>query len=77
MDQAVAGDLVYCDPPYTHTQAILYGAQSFSLPRLFEAIERCKQRSVYVALSIDGSKQSGNNRYRCPYPMNFLSARLM
>ncbi len=27
---AQPGDLVYCDPPYTHSQAILYGAQSFS-----------------------------------------------
>ena len=69
MDQAVAGDFVYCDPPYTHTQAILYGAQSFSLPRLFEAIESSgEQPSVYVALSIDGSKRSGKQSLSLPIP---------
>src|SRR6185312_111276 len=29
MQRAKAGDLVYCDPPYLDTQAILYGAQDF------------------------------------------------
>jgi DNA adenine methylase len=60
MDSAKAGDLVYCDPPYADTQAILYGAQSFSLSRLFPAIARCKSRGVFVALSIDGTKRSGD-----------------
>lgn len=60
MDEAREGDLVYCDPPYTHTQAILYGSQSFDLKRLFAAIRRCKERGVYVALSIDGTKRSGD-----------------
>lgn len=53
------GDLVYCDPPYSDSQAILYGAQAFSLQRLFDSIKACKARGVYVALSIDGSKYSG------------------
>jgi DNA adenine methylase len=57
--RAKPGDLVYCDPPYTHSQAILYGAQSFSLEDLFSVIRRCKERGVYVALSIDGTKRSG------------------
>lgn len=59
MDAAAPGDLVYCDPPYVDSQAILYGAQSFSLERLFRSIEKCKARGVFVALSIDGSKYSG------------------
>ncbi len=59
MERANAGDLVYCDPPYADSQAILYGAQAFSLPRLFEAIAACKARGVHVALSIDGTKFSG------------------
>lgn len=59
MDRAQRGDLVYCDPPYTDSQAILYGAQAFSLQRLFESIAACKARGVYVALSIDGTKYSG------------------
>lgn len=59
MQSAAAGDIVYCDPPYSYSQAILYGAQSFSLSRLFEAIHDCKRRGAFVALSIDGSKRSG------------------
>jgi DNA adenine methylase len=68
LDSAQAGDLVYCDPPYTHTQSILYGAQAFSLERLFKAIERCKSRGVYVALSIDGSKKTGSQILSLPIP---------
>lgn len=60
MDQAKEGDLVYCDPPYVDSQKILYGAHDFSLERLFESIEKCKNRGVFVALSIDGTKFSGN-----------------
>ncbi|GAB4685996.1 DNA adenine methylase [Mycobacterium avium subsp. hominissuis] len=59
MQEARKGDLVYCDPPYTDTQAILYGAQKFVLGDLFAEIERCKSRGVRVALSIDGTKKSG------------------
>src|SRR4030042_7003489 len=60
MNRAARGSLVYCDPPYRHTQRILYGAQEFSLGRLWDAVGRCKSRGVYVALSIDGSKRSGS-----------------
>jgi len=60
MDRARPGDIVYCDPPYAHTQSILYKAQTFSLDNLFRVIQRCKARGVYVALSIDGTKKSGN-----------------
>jgi DNA adenine methylase len=60
IDTAQKGDLVYCDPPYVDTQTILYGAQTFSLARLFESIARSKSRGVFVALSIDGTKRSGD-----------------
>jgi len=59
ISSAKSGDLVYCDPPYMDSQAILYGAQSFSLVDLYDCIERAKSRGVYIALSIDGSKKSG------------------
>jgi len=68
MSHAANGDMVYCDPPYSHTQAILYGAQDFSLARLFEVIGRCKARGVYVALSIDGTKRSGSHLCDIPIP---------
>jgi len=67
---AMAGpqDLVYCDPPYVDSQSILYGAQSFSLMRLFRAIKACKSRGAYVALSIDGTKRCGNKICDVPIP---------
>ena len=52
-------DLVYCDPPYVFSQAILYRGQGFSLERLLRVIGECKGRGVHVALSIDGKKKSG------------------
>lgn len=68
MNMAKPGDLVYCDPPYSYSQAILYGAQAFSLEHLFYIIEKCKARGVYVALSIDGTKRSGNMICDLPIP---------
>ena len=59
MHRAGDGDLVYCDPPYHDSQTILYGAQSFSLGRLFDSIAGCKARGARVALSLDGTKFSG------------------
>jgi DNA adenine methylase len=68
LEMARAGDLVYCDPPYSHTQGILYGAQSFSLKGLLQAISECKARGAFVALSIDGTKKSGNTVCHIPIP---------
>ncbi len=78
MSMAKPGDMIYCDPPYSHSQAILYGAQSFSLQRLFAAIGRCKDRGVYVALSIDGTKKSGSHICQLPVPTGlFARAQLV
>lgn len=68
MAMAQPGDLIYCDPPYRHSQSILYGAQSFDLRDLLLSIQRCKARGVYVALSIDGTKRSGNLLCNIPIP---------
>jgi len=68
MKAAKRGDLVYCDPPYTDSQTILYGAQDFSLERLLEEISNCKNRGVAVALSIDGTKYSGRKICDVPVP---------
>ena len=68
MNAAQPGDLIYCDPPYSHSQAILYGAQSFSLHDLFRVIERCKRRGVFVAVSVDGTKRSGRHVCELPIP---------
>jgi DNA adenine methylase len=68
MARARDRDIVYCDPPYSDTQSILYGAQEFSLQRLIRAIERARDRGAFVALSIDGSKKSGNLLCDTPLP---------
>jgi len=68
MSMARAGDLVYCDPPYSDSQGILYGAQSFSLKDLLKVIADCKSRGVLVALSIDGTKKSGDRVCDLPIP---------
>ena len=73
LERAQSGDLVYCDPPYSHSQAILYGAQTFSLPDLFKSIERAKRRGVFVALSIDGSKKSGEQACPVKWPKNLFA----
>lgn len=57
--EARAGDVIYCDPPYTDTQSILYGAQAFRLERLLKVIGDAKERGVRVALSLDGTKKNG------------------
>lgn len=72
MLKAKSDDLIYCDPPYSFSQTILYGAQGFDLRRLFAVIEECKRRGVYVALSIDGSKKSGNCLCDVPIPLNLF-----
>ncbi|MCC6568305.1 MAG: Dam family site-specific DNA-(adenine-N6)-methyltransferase [Anaerolineales bacterium] len=77
MNLAKPGDLVYCDPPYTYSQAILYGAQSFSLEHLLEVIAKCKERGVYVALSIDGTKRSGNMICDLPIPDGLFEHEIM
>jgi len=77
MNEAKQDDMIYCDPPYTHTQTILYGAQTFDLARLFRVIERCKERGVHVALSIDGTKRSGNLLCDIPIPENLFKEEVL
>jgi len=77
MNRAQRGDLVYCDPPYSHSQAILYGAQRFSLEDLLEQIARCKARGVRVALSIDGTKKSGNRLCDLPIPKGLFEHEIL
>jgi DNA adenine methylase len=76
MSLARSGDLVYCDPPYSYSQAILYGAQSFSLEHLIDVIQRCKARNVYVALSIDGTKRSGDLICDLPMPRGLFEREI-
>lgn len=73
---AKRGDLVYADPPYVHSQTILYGAQAFSLAELFETIQELKSRGVYFALSIDGTKKSGDMLCNLPIPKKLFETEV-
>jgi len=75
-DEAKNGDFVYCDPPYSHSQSILYGAQDFKLEELFEKISEAKLKGVNVALSIDGKKKSGNYLCDLPIPENVFEEEI-
>ena len=57
--EAGEGDIIYCDPPFVDTQKILYGAQEFSLAKLYKHLSAAKEGGAFVALSIDGIKKSG------------------
>ena len=58
MTKPQEGDIVYCDPPYTHSQGIIYGAQDFQITSLWEKIAECKERGAHVILSINGTRES-------------------
>lgn len=75
-DRAVEGDFIYCDPPYSHSQSILYGSQDFSLIELFEKITEAKEKGVNVVLSIDGKKKSGNYLCDLPIPENVFEEEI-
>lgn len=60
MRRAGKDDVIYCDPPYTHSQGILYGAQEFKIDDLWDAIYAAKQRGVKVLVSINGKRESSH-----------------
>jgi DNA adenine methylase len=66
--EAKRGDLIYCDPPYSDSQAILYGSQGFKLSQLMNEIEIAKSKGIKVALSIDGRKKSGDHVVKLDIP---------
>lgn len=65
---AEKGDIIYCDPPYSYSQTILYGAQDFCLEELLELVALVKEKGVRVALSIDGTKKNGSVACDLPIP---------
>lgn len=77
MDQTNAGDIVYCDPPYLDSQSILYGAQSFKIDNLWDAIRTSKTRGAKIALSIDGYKKSGSKIIKLDMPNSLFERELL
>ncbi len=75
--EAGRGDLVYCDPPYTDSEATLYGAQAFRFHELLDAIDGAKSRGARVALSIDGSKRSGSKSIHLDLPSGLFETEIL
>ena len=76
MSKPQTGDLIYCDPPYTHSQSIIYGAQTFDIERLWEKIAECKDRGVYVILSINGTRESKKKDISVDVPFGLFEREL-
>lgn len=77
MNKAKSGDVIYCDPPYTHSQSIIYGAQSFSVYSLFSKIQECKNRGVKVILSINGMRESKTKDISITPPEGLFERKLL
>lgn len=71
--KAGTDDIVYCDPPYFDSQKIIYGAQNFSYEDLLEKLEFVKKKGAFIALSMDGSKKSGNKIIDLNIPKNLFT----
>lgn len=71
------GDVVYCDPPYTHSQSIIYGAQDFEIEALWKKIDECKNRGAKVILSINGMKNSQKTDISITPPEGLFERKLL
>ncbi len=76
MNKAQPGDVIYCDPPYTHSQSIIYGAQTFNIETLFNKIAECKNRGVYVMLSINGTRESNKKDISVTPPIGLFEREI-
>lgn len=77
MAKAKSGDLIYCDPPYTHSQSIIYGAQTFDIEYLWNEIAECKRRGAYVMLSINDTRESKKKDISANIPSNLFKREVL
>lgn len=77
MEYPQQGDIVYCDPPYTHSQSIIYGAQDFEIEALWKKIDECKNRGAKVMLSINGMKNSQKTDISITPPEGLFERKLL
>lgn len=77
MSKPQKGDVVYCDPPYTHSQSIIYGAQDFDITCLWNKIAECKDRGAYVMLSINGTRESQKKDISVEIPNGLFNRELL
>ena len=77
MNKPGLGDIVYCDPPYTHSQSIIYGAQDFDVNILWQKIHECKTRGAKVILSINGMRDSKKKDISITPPEGLFERKLL
>ncbi|MDE7313675.1 MAG: Dam family site-specific DNA-(adenine-N6)-methyltransferase [Eubacterium sp.] len=77
MNHPEHGDVVYCDPPYTHSQSIIYGAQNFNIETLWEKISECKNRGAKIILSINGMRNSQKTDISVTPPKGLFERKLL
>ena len=77
MKRPTEGDVVYCDPPYTHSQSIIYGAQDFDINTLWKMIAECKDRGAKVILSINGLRNSKKTNISVTPPSGLFERELL
>lgn len=77
MSRATKNDVIYCDPPYTHSQSIIYGAQSFDINRLWQKIAECKEKGVYILLSINGTRESKKKNISANVPNGLFEREIL
>ena len=77
MKRPKQGDVVYCDPPYTHSQSIIYGAQDFDIDTLWRMISECKERGAKVMLSINGMRDSKKKDISVKPPDGLFERKLL
>lgn len=77
MERPQYGDVVYCDPPYTHSQSIIYGAQDFDINLLWDKIIDCKKRGAKVLLSINGMRESRKKDISVIIPDGIFKRRIV
>jgi len=70
-------DVVYCDPPYTHSQGILYGAQGFNIEDLWLRVEECKKRGAYVIVSLNCLRESKSKDISVSYPEGLFEREIL
>ncbi len=77
MNKPTEGDVVYCDPPYTHSQSIIYGAQDFNINDLWLKIDQCKCRGAKVMLSINGMRESRKKNISVDIPDGLFERKIV
>ena len=77
MSRANKNDVIYCDPPYTHSQSIIYGAQNFDIKLLWKKIAECKKKGVYVLLSINGTRESEQKNISANVPNGLFEREIL